>query len=155
MYLNCAAFINCSNTINGTVAFVVAMSMTTVNRVGTLIASSLSSYIDSSKLPLMKLKWPNDLLIDGAKVCGTLIEMEGEFLLIGIGCNILSAPQLPPKAARAATCLAAHSSSISAVAASIESKLIDTAEVSADTAVDGNAVVDTSGYSTGRPGQCV
>jgi BirA family biotin operon repressor/biotin-[acetyl-CoA-carboxylase] ligase len=45
------------------------------------------------------LKWPNDVLVDGAKIAGILLEMEsgqGEnplFLLAGIGVNILDAPE--------------------------------------------------------------
>ena len=39
------------------------------------------------------IKWPNDLLVDGKKVCGILAEMQAEFdrvnsLIIGIGVNV-------------------------------------------------------------------
>lgn len=34
------------------------------------------------------LKWPNDLLINGKKVAGTLIECSGGRALIGIGLNV-------------------------------------------------------------------
>ena len=39
------------------------------------------------------LKWPNDILIDGRKVSGILIEKEGEAYALGMGVNILSAPE--------------------------------------------------------------
>lgn len=47
----------------------------------------------SSDLPL-QIKWPNDILIDGQKVGGILIEkMQNEAYVIGIGINLVSAPQ--------------------------------------------------------------
>lgn len=39
-----------------------------------------------------KIKWPNDILIDGMKVSGTLTEYAGRFVIIGIGINIKSNP---------------------------------------------------------------
>lgn len=53
----------------------------------------------------MRIKWPNDILIDSAKVSGLLLEMvesEGEpVLIIGIGVNIVSKPlDTPYKATR-------------------------------------------------------
>lgn len=41
------------------------------------------------------IKWPNDILIDGAKVCGVLIEYAGAFVVVGIGINIKSNPTVP------------------------------------------------------------
>lgn len=41
------------------------------------------------------IKWPNDILIDGAKVCGVLIEYAGVFVIVGIGINIKSNPTVP------------------------------------------------------------
>lgn len=45
-----------------------------------------------SHMPI-QIKWPNDLLIDGKKVCGILTELKGEqdrvdYLVIGIGVNV-------------------------------------------------------------------
>ncbi|WP_343528194.1 biotin--[acetyl-CoA-carboxylase] ligase [Sphingomonas sp.] len=53
----------------------------------------------------LRLKWPNDLLIDGAKLSGILLERVGDAVIIGIGINLMSAPDLPD---RATTSLAAH-----------------------------------------------
>ncbi|MCQ2599692.1 MAG: biotin--[acetyl-CoA-carboxylase] ligase [Alphaproteobacteria bacterium] len=39
-----------------------------------------------------QIKWPNDILIDGKKVCGVLIEFIGDYAVIGIGINIRSNP---------------------------------------------------------------
>ena len=48
------------------------------------------------------LKWPNDLLIDGAKVAGILLERQGDAVVIGFGINITSAPTVE---GRKTTCL--------------------------------------------------
>lgn len=44
-------------------------------------------------LPLM-LKWPNDLLLDGAKLAGILLERADRRVVIGIGVNLASAPDI-------------------------------------------------------------
>lgn len=44
----------------------------------------------------LALKWPNDLLLDGGKVSGILLEATGGVLCIGIGVNLIAAP--PPEA---------------------------------------------------------
>ncbi len=41
-----------------------------------------------------RLKWPNDLLIEGAKCAGILMERSGNTVVIGIGVNLVSAPDL-------------------------------------------------------------
>lgn len=47
--------------------------------------------------PALRLKWPNDLLLDGAKLSGTLIEStstpDGLIAVIGIGVNLAQAPE--------------------------------------------------------------
>lgn len=42
-----------------------------------------------------KIKWPNDVLIDGKKISGILIEYSQNFVIIGIGINIKSCPTVP------------------------------------------------------------
>ncbi|WP_322963476.1 biotin--[acetyl-CoA-carboxylase] ligase [Sphingomonas fuzhouensis] len=49
----------------------------------------------------LSLKWPNDLLIDGAKLSGILLERTGDAVIIGMGINLASAPQLPDRATTA------------------------------------------------------
>lgn len=44
-------------------------------------------------LPLM-LKWPNDLLVGGAKIAGILLERVDQRVVVGIGVNLASAPQV-------------------------------------------------------------
>ncbi len=41
-----------------------------------------------------QLKWPNDLLVDGAKCAGILMERSGDSIVIGIGVNLVAAPEL-------------------------------------------------------------
>lgn len=40
------------------------------------------------------IKWPNDILIDGKKICGILIEYNNDFVVVGIGINITSCPDV-------------------------------------------------------------
>lgn len=43
------------------------------------------------------LKWPNDLLIHGAKLSGILLERAGDAIVIGIGVNLAHHPDLPDR----------------------------------------------------------
>ena len=43
------------------------------------------------------LKWPNDLLIGAAKLAGILLERIDDSVVIGIGVNLASAPDLPDR----------------------------------------------------------
>lgn len=42
----------------------------------------------------LKLKWPNDLMLDGAKLAGILLERVGDTVIVGIGVNLAAAPHL-------------------------------------------------------------
>jgi len=57
----------------------------------------------AANVPAM-IKWPNDIIIDGKKVCGILTEMKAEqdkvdFLIVGIGINVDNPASLLPKGA--------------------------------------------------------
>lgn len=49
------------------------------------------------ELPDLWLKWPNDLLLAGAKLGGILLERQGEAVVVGIGVNLAAAPRLPDR----------------------------------------------------------
>jgi BirA family biotin operon repressor/biotin-[acetyl-CoA-carboxylase] ligase len=74
-------------------------------QLGFVAAIAVSDALPASS----RLKWPNDVLLNGRKVCGILLESETgpsgslDFVVIGIGINIRSAPA---SAEYPATCLA-------------------------------------------------
>ena len=53
------------------------------------VANALSAYTLTST---PSLKWPNDVLMDGRKVAGLLLEAKPGLVLIGIGVNLVSHP---------------------------------------------------------------
>lgn len=73
--------------------------------------------VDTTGLPA-EIKWPNDILISGAKVCGILADMvvEGDkikYVLLGVGINANAFPEALPNApAYAGTSLKAESGQI-------------------------------------------
>ena len=75
---------------------------------GVAVADVLESYCPDR----IKLKWPNDVLIDGKKVCGILSQMktaasEVDFIVLGIGINVnISYSQFPKEICNLATSLA-------------------------------------------------
>lgn len=50
------------------------------------------------------IKWPNDIIADGAKLSGILLERRDDAVALGFGVNVAHAPAI---AGRATTCLAA------------------------------------------------
>lgn len=42
----------------------------------------------------LQLKWPNDLLYQGRKSAGILVESHGDFLMAGLGVNLAAAPEV-------------------------------------------------------------
>lgn len=39
-----------------------------------------------------RIKWPNDILVDGAKIAGILLERVGDAVIVGIGVNVTGHP---------------------------------------------------------------
>ena len=82
-------------------------------RIATLIAPCIENRIKSTSK--LYLKWPNDVLIDNEKVCGILIEIENNIVLVGIGCNVCEAPMINTngiEGGRPSTCLKNHNMNI-------------------------------------------
>lgn len=52
------------------------------------VRSGLAADMQSRAL----LKWPNDVLVSGAKIAGMLLEREGDTIVVGIGINLAHAP---------------------------------------------------------------
>ncbi|WP_233548181.1 biotin--[acetyl-CoA-carboxylase] ligase [Aurantiacibacter zhengii] len=48
----------------------------------------------------LMLKWPNDVLLEGAKFCGLLLEAERGHVVIGIGVNLAAAPTVTDRKVR-------------------------------------------------------
>ena len=44
------------------------------------------------------LKWPNDVLINGTKLAGILLERVADHVVVGIGVNLAQAPDVPDRA---------------------------------------------------------
>lgn len=40
-----------------------------------------------------RIKWPNDVLVDGAKIAGILLERTGDAVVVGIGINVTTHPE--------------------------------------------------------------
>ena len=59
---------------------------------GLAVIEAVASLVPPPSVPL--LKWPNDVLIGGAKLCGILLERAGDGVIVGIGVNLAQAPQV-------------------------------------------------------------
>lgn len=70
----------------GTLALVAAIA----------VQEAVSLFLQSGQVII---KWPNDLLIDNAKLCGMLLERNGDAIIIGVGLNIAHHPELPDRPA--------------------------------------------------------
>ena len=54
------------------------------------LSNALEGWIAADRL---SLKWPNDVLLDGAKLSGILLERDSDAVVIGFGVNLESHPQ--------------------------------------------------------------
>lgn len=74
--------------------------------VGVAVAAALERFLPSAEIAI---KWPNDILADGKKICGILCEMAAQgdtvrHVIAGVGINVnLDAVELPPEIAGTAT----------------------------------------------------
>lgn len=57
-------------------------------------AVALAETIATLGCPAVTIKWPNDLLLDGAKLAGILLERHGDAIVAGFGVNLSSHPSV-------------------------------------------------------------
>jgi BirA family transcriptional regulator, biotin operon repressor / biotin---[acetyl-CoA-carboxylase] ligase len=55
-----------------------------------------------------QIKWPNDVLASGAKLSGILLERTGDAVVIGVGVNLASHPDLPDRKTTSVAQLTGH-----------------------------------------------
>jgi BirA family biotin operon repressor/biotin-[acetyl-CoA-carboxylase] ligase len=63
--------------------------------VGLAVQETVASHLADGQRS--RLKWPNDVLIGTAKLAGVLLERVGDSVVIGVGVNLASAPELPDR----------------------------------------------------------
>lgn len=105
----------------------------------------------------MKLKWPNDILIGGRKVCGILIEMEDDHFIIGIGCNVMIAPPVlasGSESGRPSTALIEHSHVLQAYMENLQTSSLAARgdSLQAEQSVSGDVVSDNGSNLAIRSG---
>ncbi|MFM5917462.1 MAG: biotin--[acetyl-CoA-carboxylase] ligase [Novosphingobium sp.] len=59
---------------------------------GLAVIEAIGPLVPPPHLPM--LKWPNDILIGAAKLCGILLERIGDSVVVGIGVNLCAAPEI-------------------------------------------------------------
>ncbi len=57
-------------------------------------AVALADTIGTLGCPAVTIKWPNDLLLDGAKLAGILLERSGDAVIAGFGVNLATHPTI-------------------------------------------------------------
>jgi len=58
-----------------------------------LVAAVALHEVVDGHAPAARIKWPNDLLIDGAKLAGILLERQGDAVILGFGVNLAHHPE--------------------------------------------------------------
>lgn len=73
------------------------------------VLRALEEYLPDNKKAALLLKWPNDVLLEGGKIAGLMLECVPHGVIIGLGVNLNQCPTDTP---RPATALAAHGASV-------------------------------------------
>lgn len=60
---------------------------------GLAVHQAVSAHLPPDRQAL--LKWPNDVMIGGAKLAGILMERQGDAIIVGVGVNLRAAPAVP------------------------------------------------------------
>ena len=66
------------------------------------VSGVFAAHGDGSRAADVKIKWPNDVLIDRRKICGILCERNGDNVIVGIGVNV-NQTAFPPEISDRAT----------------------------------------------------
>jgi BirA family biotin operon repressor/biotin-[acetyl-CoA-carboxylase] ligase len=104
--------------LHATVLLRAALPSARLTEPGFVAAIAVADAVDAALgVPRARLKWPNDVLVDGAKVAGILVELldDGD-VLIGIGMNIRHVPDQVPYPATSLFALGAANDAESALA---------------------------------------
>jgi BirA family biotin operon repressor/biotin-[acetyl-CoA-carboxylase] ligase len=93
---------------------------------GLAVHEASAAHLPSDQLPRLRLKWPNDVMVGGAKLAGILLESlaspkgKGLAVIIGMGINVAFAP---PDTERAVASLDLEPSALPQVFASLSAAL--------------------------------
>ncbi|NNE00781.1 MAG: biotin--[acetyl-CoA-carboxylase] ligase [Pirellulaceae bacterium] len=133
-----------------------AADPTHVNLLPIAVAIAIARSIEFSFAPLQtRLKWPNDVYIDGGKVAGVLLEttqQDPHRVVLGIGINVNQAPSLPAVPPDSAThAIASQSITPKSIANSI-GRPVDRYDV-LETVID--QILETLSELVDQPGQIV
>jgi BirA family transcriptional regulator, biotin operon repressor / biotin---[acetyl-CoA-carboxylase] ligase len=97
LYASLLIRLNVSATIATQLSFVAALAA----------HDAISMELAASQIPDLRLKWPNDVMLDGAKIAGILIESlaapDGKSLaaIVGVGINVSAVPAVAGRPAGA------------------------------------------------------
>lgn len=72
--------------------------------IGLAVARAVSAAWQDEASCQVKLKWPNDVLVNGRKLAGILCERQGDAVIVGIGINV-GQTEFPPEIASRSTSL--------------------------------------------------
>lgn len=53
------------------------------------VADAVRDFLPQAEITL---KWPNDVLVDGKKISGVLLEASSDWLVVGVGVNVMNSP---------------------------------------------------------------
>jgi BirA family biotin operon repressor/biotin-[acetyl-CoA-carboxylase] ligase len=90
---------------------------------GLAVADAVARYLPHGRVP--QLKWPNDVLVDGAKLAGILLERVGQAVVVGVGVNLAVAPQVAGRATVALADLAPACPQVSEFGAALDEALME------------------------------
>lgn len=126
---------DCDPAVSATLGFVAGVAMNRALRqvVPNAVLRQGIDGADGHNGTRIALKWPNDVLADGAKLCGILLEAQkrpdgGLAIVIGMGVNIVSAPEGLPYPATSLQALG-YDISAETVFAALSDAWVDTIEV--------------------------